>query len=358
MKILHVDPERHWGGGEVQVAALLKALARLGHRSTLAAPPEAPLARVAAAEGIPVVPLRIRNHADLPAALRLRRLAHGYDVVHFHTARAHALAPVCRGLGARLVVTRRMDYRPRGGVYARWLYGRVTDVVIAISRGVCEALLAAGVPPARVRLVPSGIDPQALVAPPGARDVLRSAWRATADEVVVLAIGALVRRKGHDLLLDATARAGADIRFRVVLCGDGPEAGRLRERAARLGVPLVLTGFRRDVAACLAAADIVAMPSRQEGLGVAALESMAAGKPLVATRVGGLGEVVRPEETGLLVPAEDVPALAAALARVASDPMLRGRLGAAARAHVLASYTADRMAAGTVACYQGEPWPG
>lgn len=340
------------------MAALLRALVRRGHGCTLAAPPETPLARAAVAAGIPVVSLRIRNHADVVAAARLRRLGRGHDVIHFHTARAHALAPACRGLGARLVVTRRMDYRPRGGIYTRWLYGRMTDVVIAISRGVREALLAAGVPAERIRLVPSGVDPEALLAPPGARETLRAAWGVTDDQVVVLAVGALVRRKGHDLLLEAAARLQGAARLRVVLCGDGPEAGALRERAARLRLPVVLAGFRGDVAACLAAADIVAMPSRREGLGVAALEAMAAGKPLIATRVGGLAEVVRQEETGFLVPPEDVPALAAALGRLLADPELRGRLGAAGRDRVRAEYTADRMAAGTVACYQGAAWPG
>src|SRR6059036_62243 len=111
-----------------------------------------------------------------------------------------------------------------------------------------------------------------------------------------------------------------------------------------------MVGFRRDVAACLAAADIIALPSLQEGLGVAALEAMAASRPVVASRVGGLAEAVVQEETGLLVPPADPDALALALARLAREPGLRARLGAAGRARVLAHYTMARMAAGTLAC--------
>src|SRR5439155_370460 len=84
-------------------------------------------------------------------ALALRRLVPGHDVVHFHTARAHALAPLCRGRGARLVVTRRMDYVPTGGPYARFLYNRAVDAVIAISEGVRQALLRVGVRDDRIR---------------------------------------------------------------------------------------------------------------------------------------------------------------------------------------------------------------
>src|SRR5207249_4156495 len=151
MRVLHVDPERAWGGGEVQVLALVSALAARGHASTVAAHPEGPLARAAGAAGARIIPLGIANHFDVRAALVLRRLAPGFDVVHFHTARAHALAPLSRGRGARLVVTRRMDYVPAGGPYVRFLYNRAVDAVIAISDGVRAALVRAGVRAERIR---------------------------------------------------------------------------------------------------------------------------------------------------------------------------------------------------------------
>ena len=156
MRILHVDPERALGGGEVQVLALLRELAARGHASTVAAHPGGRLAAAASALGVPVRPLRIANHLDVVAGLRLRRLVAGHDVVHFHTARAHALAPFCRGRGARLVVTRRMDYVPAGGAWTRWLYNGAVDVVMAISEGVRVALLKAGVRPERTRSRASG----------------------------------------------------------------------------------------------------------------------------------------------------------------------------------------------------------
>src|SRR5919201_668464 len=145
LRVLHVDPERGWGGGEVQVLELVRELRTRGHRSTLAADPAGMLARAGGLRDVSVAPLRIVNHFDLRAAIALRRLVPGHDVLHFHTARAHALAPLCRGLGARLVVTRRMDYVPAGGPYVRFLYNRAVDAVIAISEGVRDALVRVGV---------------------------------------------------------------------------------------------------------------------------------------------------------------------------------------------------------------------
>jgi glycosyltransferase involved in cell wall biosynthesis len=354
MRILHVDPERRWGGGEAQVLALVRELAARGHDSRLAVDPDGALAQAVASTGLPVLPLPIRNHFDLRAALRLRRLVRGHDVVHFHTARAHALAPFCRRLGARLVVTRRMDYVPAGGPYVRFLYNRAVDAVIAISQGVCDALVRVGVRADRIRVVPSGIDPEAWVATAATRNAARAGWGLQPEQIAVVVVGSLERRKGHAVLLAAAQRlAPAAPELRYVFCGTGREANVLETAAAPLDGAVRFAGFQRDVAACLAAADVVAQPSLAEGLGVAALEAMAAGRALLASRVGGLAEVVVGEVTGVLVPPGDADALALALLRLARDPALRARLGAAGRARVLAHYTTARMAAGTLACYQG-----
>ena len=188
LAILHVDPERGLAGGEQQVLGLLAHLQAAGHRQRLAAAPESPLAARAAAMGVAVAPIRIRNHVDVVAAHRLGALlaAEHYDIVHFHTARAHAMSAF---LGARRVprvVTRRMDYRLRGGWWTRRLYGRHVDAVIAISEGVRAALIASGVAPARITVVPSGVDVARFAPTADARSAARVRF-GLADDAWVLA---------------------------------------------------------------------------------------------------------------------------------------------------------------------------
>src|SRR4051794_24809867 len=117
LRILHIDPEKNWGGGESQVLGLTTYLTRAGHHSVVAANPGGSLYRALSTAGLSACPLRVRNSCDLLAGLRLRRLVthDRYDLVHFHTARAHALSPWVAHTGAKRVVTRRMDYPLKKG---------------------------------------------------------------------------------------------------------------------------------------------------------------------------------------------------------------------------------------------------
>jgi glycosyltransferase involved in cell wall biosynthesis len=354
--ILHVDPERGLGGGETQVLGLVRHLAAHGLHQTVAADPRGVLTGAVAALGVRAEPLRIRNHLDLAAGRRLAGLLvrDRYDIVHFHTARAHAMSAFLgRSSQTRRVVTRRMDYPLRGGWYARWLYNRAVDAVVAISEGVGAVLVAGGVEAARIHVIPSGVEAEGFAT----SDALRVAERArrglAADELVVAVIAALEERKGHTVLLDAVATL-PDLRLRVLCAGAGSRAAALAARrdALGLGERVTFLGLIRDVAGLLAAADVVVMPSLQEGLGVAALEAMAAGRPLIASRVGGLPEAVGDEVAGLLVEPGDAPALAAALRRLAGSPAAARALGEAGRARVRARFSMEAMAGATLALYR------
>src|SRR5271163_553059 len=142
LSIAGVDPERNFAGGETQVLGLTQQLRAMGHRAELLCDPAGELWRRAQAAGLLCRPLAIRNAIDLAAAAALRRAlrAGRYDVVHFHTSRAHAMAPWVSGLTRAAVVTRRMDYVPNR-LFAPWLYGRAVDGIAAISASVADALV-------------------------------------------------------------------------------------------------------------------------------------------------------------------------------------------------------------------------
>ncbi len=159
LSVVGVDPELGFGGGETQALGLTLALAAAGHRAELICDPEGQLLERATAAGIKCHPLHIRNAIDIPAGIKLRAILNRerFDVVHFHTSRAHSMAPFARGFARALIVTRRMDYRPNR-MFAPYLYNRAVDGVIAISGGVADSLAAAGVDRNRVTVVSSGVD--------------------------------------------------------------------------------------------------------------------------------------------------------------------------------------------------------
>jgi glycosyltransferase involved in cell wall biosynthesis len=188
----------------------------------------------------------------------------------------------------------------------------------------------------KIRVIPSAVAPAA----PASGAKLRAQFGIRDDEVLVTVVARLVARKGHEELI----RAGAGLKLLFV--GDGPQRSVLEGRGA------LLAGPRRDIPEILAASDIVALASRfGEGCPNAVLEAMAAGKPVVATRCGGTPEVVVDGKTGILVPPEDVDALAAALRTLAADPAKRLAMGAAGRDRASADFGVERLVKAYEALY-------
>lgn len=205
---------------------------------------------------------------------------------------------------------------------------RRMDAVIVVSAALRDRLQTAGVDAKRIHLVPNAIDAEAVHAAAAAgREAVRAEWGAADDQRVVIALGRLSPEKGHDVLLDAWAKAGLGARddLRLVLIGDGAAREALEAQAAGLGLDVHFAGWRTDPHACLGAADRFVLPSRTEGLPVALLESMAAGVPVVATDVGGVAHALR-DGAGWVVPPEDAGALAGALTEAIDQPAGRAAI--------------------------------
>jgi glycosyltransferase involved in cell wall biosynthesis len=348
LRIVHVDTEARYSGGEVQVFLLLEGLRSRGHHVVLLCRPGSACAQEAERRGMEYRTLRMRNQTDLPAVLRLRRdlLEVGADVVHLHTSRANWLGGLAaRAAGIPAVSTRRMDRRVRAGMRTRFLYRALLQRTAAISPAVRDLLLKAGVPSDRVEVIVDAVDPRSL-RPQSGRDEVRARLGADTEHCIVIAVAALVRRKGLDVLLDAVAGLGAArMRVLVWIVGEGSERAALEQQARRIGVAAQTSflGWRDDVADLLHAADIAVLPSRREGMGVAALEAMAVGRAVIASNVGGLAHAVVHERTGLLVAPNDAAALASALARLIRDPDLRQRLADGGPPRIAESFQPEQM---------------
>lgn len=343
LKILHIDPEKAWGGGEVQVVGLVTYLSLQGHRNLLLCHPEGSLIREAQRRSIQTLPVKMSSELDLRPVLFLRRLIRSekYDIVHFHTKRAHALSLWMRRAypEAKFVVTRRMDYPVKKNGYTNALYNRKVDGVVAISRKIAEVLVQGGVSKEKICVIHSGVDP-ALFQRTGRAEPSR-------DETVVGTVAVLEERKGHRFLLEAAALLKQQgHRLKYYFAGVGSEMAGLKKLAVQLGLAeeVVFMGFVSDVPAFLSSVDLFVLPSLYEGLGVAALEAMAAGKPVVATRVGGLPELVEDQVTGLLVPPKDPGALARAISQLLSQADLLQEMGSKALDRVQRCFSMEQMA--------------
>jgi glycosyltransferase involved in cell wall biosynthesis len=344
-KMAQIDSEMGFSGGEVQVFLEMEELRARGHDQVLIAPPGSASARLAAERGFPVREVPMRADGDLPALFRLGRALRGIDLVHVHTSRAAWLAGfACWRRKIPCVITRRMDRRVRRGLQTRLIYHRFSQCTAAISPAVRQCLLDGGVEPQRIELVPEAVDPERIRVR-RSRDATRAELQLAPGQFGVLVMAALVHRKGHDLLLQAFAQL--DDQNAVLLCaGAGPELANLHRQAEQLGIAarVRFLGQRNDPGDLLHAADLFVLPSRAEGLGVAALEALGAGCPVIATRVGGLADVVLDGQCGLLVPPEDSRTLAAAMQRLREDADLRLRLGAAGPARIDMGYRPAQMA--------------
>ena len=350
LQIAHVSGERGFSGGEVQLFLLLEGLRKRGHRSLLIAPPGGAALREADQRGIETRAVAMRNDFSIGAQRRIRRILREWrpDLVHCHTGRANWLGgTAARAEGLPALSTRRMDRKVRRGLRTRWLYSAVMRRTVAISPAVGRRLIEGGVPAERIRLIWSAVDRAALV-PSAPRAVLRQRLGADGGSVL-LAAANLVRRKGLDVLLEALAGLP---QARLWIAGDGPERPELERAARGLGGRVVFLGRRGDVPDLLEACDIFVLPSRAEGLGVAALEAMARGRPVVASDVGGLAEAVGHEQCGLLVPPGDARALRGALERLLNDPALARRLGEAGATRAAERFDAETQVAAYEALYR------
>jgi glycosyltransferase involved in cell wall biosynthesis len=354
---LHIDTARTWRGGQNQVLVTVMGLRALGHRTMLVANPNGVL-RQRAKEGLDLLPLAPRTEMDLNAAWRLSRVMKQLkpDVLHAHDPHGVAMAALALSMSTELakpplVASRRVDFHLRGNSLSRWKYRQV-DCFICASATIRQMLIADGVPEVRAVVVHEGIDLEHVDAAPPAS--IHEDLRLPHGAPIVGNVAALVPHKGQRHLIEAATQVLPQVPdARFVIAGEGELRPALERQIKehRLEKHVLLAGFRPDVLSLHKAFDIFVMSSITEGLGTSLLDAMACGKPIVATRAGGIPEVVVDGETGILVAPRDDRALASAIVTLLRDESLRHRMGEAGRARVRTHFSAERMVQDTLRVY-------
>jgi glycosyltransferase involved in cell wall biosynthesis len=362
---LHLLKAAGIAGAETHLLALLPALRAFGVEPevVLLEDPRRPQDELRARFGrerIPVRTVPIRGHLDPTLVSRLIEVfrARPFDVLHAHLPHGEVYGELAlRSFPERpLVVSRHNDDRFRRWLPLRPVFApsiRRAGRIIAISQAVRRFLLEVeGAPADKIVVVPYGLDAGAFAA--SARPGAFRRQIGAAEEPLVGFVGRLTRQKGVDVLLRAFASVErGHPAARLILAGDGPDRPALTALARSLGLRRAMfLGWRTDAADILADVDLAVMPSRWEGFGLTALEAMALGKPVVASQVSALPEIVVPGETGLLVPAGDSERLAGALRTLLDDPGRAGRMGRAGRDRVRNEFPVEKMARRTAEVYR------
>lgn len=358
MRVLQVDSAGGWRGGQNQVLLTARGMRDRGHDVLLACRAGGVLESRARDVGLRVAPVSFHGDLSPGAVWSVRRALSSFrpEIVQLHDPHAlsagtlASLGRASEGPSAALVATRRVDF-PLRGPLSRLKY-RACARVIAVSRAIARVLEADGLDPGRVRIVYEGVSDR----PPGAGGA--AALRDLGippDSPVVGNVAALTDHKDHSTLLEAAARVVArapEVRFLIVGDGELRQSLEAQARALGLGAHCVFAGFRNDLDVLIPAFSLFCLSSWMEGLGTSLLDAMAFGRPVVATRAGGIPEAVEDGVTGLLVPARDPQALAEALLKLLSAGAQRERMGQAARRRFEERFTADRMVDETLVVYR------
>lgn len=349
-RVLHICSDTNIGGAGRYVLSLLTQPAISDRFDTAVACPEGDLAAAVRRIGLPVFLYPGANTSFSWPALR-SLTAHMRtwrpQVAHTHGSLAGRVAAALAG--ARIVYTKHglaaaeeqaIQVRGAGRLAKRLAVTLLAHRIVAVSEAVKRALVAQGADPGRVRVIPGGVD------------LSQYESQAPLAPGVLGALGRLQTEKGFDVLLRSLAELRGEAR--LLLGGEGLLAQELPRLAAELGVAdaVEFRGFVTDVPGFLAETGVFVLSSRSEGLGLVLVEAMAAGRPVVATRVGGVPEVVVDGETGLLVEPENPGALAAAVRRLLADPALAARMGQGGRRRAQEHFSARRMAELTAAMYE------
>lgn len=324
MTILEYITPSRVGGAETYFLRMARFLETRGHKVITVSKTNSPLAPRLKAELSDVRLWKTFGKFDLASVARLGHLLQEekVDLLHAHLSTAWLIG----GLAGRLAGVPVVSRVPATN-HSTFL--RFAHRLTAVSHGVKDYLVGHGVPDEKVVVLYNGVDLARFECAPE-RETARKALGLPTQAFVVMCAASLVSRKGHLYLLRAAAHLTArGQRCEVLLSGEGEEEPVLRAEAERLGLtPRVrFLGYQRDVVPIMAAADVVVLPSFKEGLPNVLVEAMAMRRPVVATSIPGVVELVIPGVNGFLVPPGDAMALADALLRLRADPSLRRQMG-------------------------------
>jgi L-malate glycosyltransferase len=357
--VLHMSSEKGWRGGERQLAYLLEDLIGRNVRNVLAVKSGSGLEVFSRERRIPFHTIKYSSSVDLFSAFRIHALCsrEKIDLIHLHSSKAHGVGALSSFFGSSvpMVLSRRVAFSPGRNVFSRWKYNhKRIKKILCVSERIKEIMQEYVVDGANCVTIYSGIDLKKFVNVKPDREFLLKEFNLGPAREVIVAIGALDKSKDHFTFVDTIDQLiAADKPVQGLIVGDGPLALSLETYVRKKGLSeyVKFAGHRTDIGIILASADIFLMTSREEGLGTSLLDAFLTRVPVVATAAGGIPELVRHMETGLLAPVQDPLRLSDNIVRLLSDSLLRKRLVESAYSFVM-NFSREETSSKTYKVYQ------
>ena len=306
---------------------------------------------------IPCFPLGFKNDFDFLSALSLMKYCRqeNFDLIHLHSSRSHGIAVLAAALGNRipLVLSRRVDFAPKGNLLTRWKYNHpAIKKVICVSEKIKEIISVSSVSPEKCVTVYDGIDLNRF-AGRGQRGKLRNELGIAPDVKLIGNIAAIAPHKDYFTFLKTVKILSQKTNTKFVISGDGPLRSNIESEidAMDLRKEVFLLGFRNDLENVFADLDVLLYTSKEEGLGSTLLDAMAYGLAVVSTEAGGIPEIVKDGYNGLTAPVGDATMLASQVMRLLNDISLREQLTGNAKEFVK-QFSKSVMAEKTLVIYQ------
>lgn len=359
MTIIHISTKQSWRGGEQQIAYLVSELKALGVEQVVMCPTQSKLSSFCEKNSIQQSLFNKTSGINFSAALRLKKLCNANEkpIVHAHDSHAHTIAFLSSGLFNNTtpqVISRRVDFPVHSNFFSRKKYNCPNiHRILCVSNKIREVIHPALINNSVLRVVYSGIDLDRFANCMDKR-ILRNYFRIPDDYAIVGNVAALAPHKDYFTFVDTAERVlKVNPKVTFLIIGQGDEKQKIAEYIFEKGLQksILFTGFRTDIPDILPELDVFLITSETEGLGTSILDAHACGVPVVATRAGGIPEIVTDQKTGLLADVKDPDMLAANVLKLLNDKKLGQKLAENAKKEIR-NFTRQETARKTMVEYK------
>ncbi len=334
IKVLHIDTEKGWRGGQQQAVYLFESMLRKGYETFFACNPGSKLESYFAKKNLPYFALKMKGELDLFSAFRIAKFSkeNNINILHLHSAHAQTLGVLSKLFYnyPKTIAVRRVDFKIKNNILSKWKYNtKLLDKIVCVSHAVKDVISSAVKDDGKLTVIYSGIDIHKFDEITG-DNIVRKKYNIPENDLLVGTVAALVGHKDYPTLLRAFSivlKKKNNISFIAIGNGkDEKEIKRLHENL-RLGNKFVFVGFQENVGVFLKSFDFFVFASKMEGLGTSVLDAQSVGLPVVGTIAGGIPEAVQDNINGLLVPPGSPEKLAEAILDLAENPQKRELFG-------------------------------